>query len=194
VTLLSGPTELAPPGGVRVRSFETADELQALLVSEFPDCDGLVMAAAVADFIPESSPARLHRSDGARTLHLAPGRDLLESLKPLRRGQTVVAFAAETGSFEQRGRRKMESKGADLIVVNDVGRSDIGFEADFNEVLLVARNGPAKEVARANKREIADRIWDAFRQVRAAGAGPESDLSASAIHLSEKKPTTRRDG
>jgi phosphopantothenoylcysteine decarboxylase/phosphopantothenate--cysteine ligase len=200
VTLLSGPTQLAPPGGVRVMPFETADELHAQLLAEFPDCDGLVMAAAVADFIPQASPERLHRAEGGRTLHLAPGRDLLESLKPLRRGQTVVAFAAETEAFEERGRRKMESKGADLIVVNDVGRSDIGFGADHNEVLLVPRGGPAETVARANKREIADRIWDAFRQARQArrarraGAGLESDLSASAIHLSEKKPTKRRDG
>jgi phosphopantothenoylcysteine decarboxylase/phosphopantothenate--cysteine ligase len=61
VTLLAGPTDLPTPGGVRALSFETADELHALLLSEFPECDGLVMAAAVADFIPVESPHRLHR-------------------------------------------------------------------------------------------------------------------------------------
>ncbi len=189
VTLLAGPSGLARPGGVRVLPFETADELHARLLTEFPECDGLAMAAAVADFIPEGSPERLHRSEGARTLRLAPGRDLLESLKPLRRGQTVVAFAAETGDFEERGRRKMESKGADLIVVNDVGRSDIGFDAEQNEVLLVPRAGRAEAVPRANKRAVADRIWDAFLQVRREGKGVAPSFSASAIHLSEKKPT-----
>ena len=168
VTLLAGPTTLPHPEGVRWLAFETADDLHGLLLAEFPECDGLVMAAAVADFIPTSSPSRLHREDGVRSLPLTPGRDLLASLKPLRRGQTVVAFAAESEDFEARGRRKMEAKGADLIVVNDVGRSDIGFDSDQNEVLLLWSGGGKESVARAGKREIADRIWDAFLQARGA--------------------------
>jgi phosphopantothenoylcysteine decarboxylase / phosphopantothenate---cysteine ligase len=170
VTLLSGVTGLARPEGVRILSFDTADELHALLVQEFPECDGLVMAAAVADFIPVTSSARLHREEGSRVLRLEPGRDLLESLKPLRRKQTVVAFAAELEDFESRGRRKMESKGADLIVVNDVGRRDIGFEAEDNEVLILARDGEPESVSRTGKREVADRIWDSFLRVRRAAA------------------------
>jgi phosphopantothenoylcysteine synthetase/decarboxylase len=63
----------------------------------------------------------------------------------------------------------MEAKGADLIVANDVGRSDIGFDAPDNEVLLVRRNGAAQAVSRRSKREVADRIWDAFLAVRAIG-------------------------
>jgi phosphopantothenoylcysteine decarboxylase/phosphopantothenate--cysteine ligase len=174
VTLLSGPTELPAPEGVRALFFETADELHALLLTEYPECDGLIMAAAVADFIPEESPTRLHREQGVRTLDLAPGRDLLASLKGLRRGQTVVAFAAETGDLEARARRKMEEKGADLIVVNDVSRSDIGFESQDNEVLILSRDGRRDSVARAPKREVADRIWDAFLEARAAASRTSS--------------------
>jgi phosphopantothenoylcysteine decarboxylase/phosphopantothenate--cysteine ligase len=168
VTLISGPTGRARPQGVRVLDFETADELHALLVREFPECDGLAMAAAVADFIPESSARRLHRSEGDRALILAPGRDLLASLAPLRRGQTVVAFAAETEDLLERGRRKMEEKGADLVVVNDVGRPGIGFDAEDNEVWIVRRDGAVDEVSRRSKREVADRIWDAWLAARAA--------------------------
>ena len=177
VTLLSGSTGVARPEGVRLLSFETADELHALLVQEFPECDGLVMAAAVADFIPVASSARLHREDGSRVVRLEPGRDLLESLKPLRRKQTVVAFAAEFEDLEERGRRKMESKGADLIVVNDVGRRDIGFEAEDNEVLILTRDGTAEGVSRRSKREIADRIWDSFLRVRGAEAPEGTSLT-----------------
>lgn len=177
VVLAAGPTGLRPPEGVSVVRFDTADDLHAILVREFPECDGIAMAAAVSDFIPESSPTRLHRAEGARTVRLQPGRDLLASLAPLRRGQTVVAFAAETGDFESAGRRKMEAKGADLIVVNDVGRTDIGFDAEDNEVLILRRDGGAATVARRSKREIADHIWDAFLAVRTAAGAPAGSRS-----------------
>lgn len=168
VTLAAGPTGLRRPEGVAVVSFETADELHALLVREFPECDGLAMAAAVSDFIPEASAHRLHRSGGPRSVRLEPGRDILASLAPLRRGQTVVAFAAETDDLEAAGRRKMEAKSADLIVVNDVGRSDIGFDVEDNEVLILRRDGAREMVSRRSKREVADRIWDAFLAARSA--------------------------
>ena len=168
VTLLSGPSPLSPPFGVRFHRFETAADLHALLVAEFPECDGLAMAAAVADFIPDESSDRLHRSEGDRTLRLTAGRDVLASLKPLRRGQTVVAFAAETADLEERGRRKMEAKDADLIVVNDVGRADIGFDAGDNEVVILGRDGSRQSVSRSSKREVADRIWDEFLRIRRA--------------------------
>lgn len=185
VTLLSGPTDLPYPLGVRVLAFETADELHAHLVREFPECDGLVMAAAVADFIPERRPRRLHREEGGQSLRLDPGRDLLASLQPLKRRQTVVAFAAETEDFERRGRQKMKEKGADLVVVNDVGRQGIGFDSGDNEVLILGRTGSREAISRRTKREIADRIWDAFLSVRAA-QGP--DFSASTVHLSDNQP------
>jgi phosphopantothenoylcysteine decarboxylase/phosphopantothenate--cysteine ligase len=170
VTLLSGPTGLTRPEGLRFVSFETAADLDNLLRAEFPECDVLVMAAAVADFIPEPSAARLHRADGERSVRLAPGKDLLAGLTERSAGQTVVAFAAETEDLEARGRRKMDAKGADLVVVNDVGRPDTGFDAPDNEVILLSRGGAAEPVSRRSKREVAERIWDAVLRVRRAGA------------------------
>ena len=172
VTLLSGPTGLVRPEGIRFVSFETAAELENVLRAEFPDCDVLAMAAAVADFIPEESPERLHREGGERTVRLAPGRDILRELAAMKRRQTVVAFAAETDDLETRGRLKMESKGADLVVVNDVGRSDIAFDSPENEVLLLTREGAGEVVSRRSKREVADRIWDAVTKLRARSPQP----------------------
>jgi phosphopantothenoylcysteine decarboxylase/phosphopantothenate--cysteine ligase len=177
VTLAAGPTGVRPPEGVSVVRFESADDLHAILLREFPECDGLAMAAAVSDFIPEPTGRRLHRSEGATTLQLRPGRDLIASLAPLRRGQTIVAFAAETADLEAAGRRKMAAKGADLIVVNDVGRADIGFDAEDNEVLILRRDGEGATVSRRSKREVADRIWDAFLAARASDGIPASTPS-----------------
>jgi phosphopantothenoylcysteine decarboxylase/phosphopantothenate--cysteine ligase len=125
----------------------------------------------VADFIPRAEPERMHREQGDRTLHLDAGPDLLASLAPLRRAQTVVAFAAETEDLEARGRRKMQKKGADLIVINDVGQAGIGFDADDNEVLILGRDGSREVVSRRPKRAVADKIWDAVRTSRAAVVG-----------------------
>jgi phosphopantothenoylcysteine decarboxylase/phosphopantothenate--cysteine ligase len=179
VTLLAGPTELSPPFGMRILSFERADELHELLLTEFPESDGLVMAAAVSDFIPEEIPHRLHRAEGPRELRLTPGRDLLGSLAPLSRGQTVVAFAAETEDLEERARRKMEEKHADLVVVNDVGREDIGFETEENEVVILSRDGFREAVSRRSKREVADRIWDAFLAARKRSGRQSTPLAPS---------------
>ncbi|HEX9286873.1 MAG TPA: phosphopantothenoylcysteine decarboxylase, partial [Thermoanaerobaculia bacterium] len=143
-------------------------DLENLLAAEFAECDVLAMAAAVADFIPEPIPERLHRGVGEASVRLLPGRDLLAGLAALRSNQTIVAFAAETEDLEDRGRRKMETKGADLVVVNDVGRSDVGFDAAQNEVLLIARDGPAEPISRRSKREVADRIWDSVLRIRSS--------------------------
>jgi phosphopantothenoylcysteine decarboxylase/phosphopantothenate--cysteine ligase len=179
VTLLTGAADVTIPAGLRVVRFETADELHALLLQDFPECDALIMAAAVADFQPEASATRLHRAAGEQTVRLRPGRDVLASLRPLKRSQTVVAFAAETNELEERGRAKLEAKGADLIVVNDVGRSDIGFDADENEVLILAKDGGREHISRRSKREIAERILDAVTRTRRAAPSPSSSPSSS---------------
>jgi phosphopantothenoylcysteine decarboxylase/phosphopantothenate--cysteine ligase len=173
VTLLSGPTGLPRPEGVRFVPFETSADLHARLLESFPDSDGLAMAAAVSDFVPEARRERLHRSAGDATVRLTAGKDVLASLRPLRRGQTVIAFAAETEDLEANGRRKMEAKGADLIVVNDVSLSDAGFESPDNEVLILAPGEEPRRVSLRPKREVADAVWDAFlaaRERSAAGA------------------------
>jgi phosphopantothenoylcysteine decarboxylase/phosphopantothenate--cysteine ligase len=95
---------------------------------------------------------------------------VLASLRPLKRSQTVMAFAAETEDLERRGEEKREAKGADLIVVNDVGRGDIGFESPDNEVTILTGGDSPRRVSRRPKREVADAIWDAFLAVRGKSA------------------------
>lgn len=161
VTLLAGPSQLPPPVEMGLRRFESAADLQRLLDEEFEKCDVIVMAAAVSDFVPETVGRRLHRSEGGRSVTLTPGPDLLASLAPRKGSRLVVAFAAEGRDAEESARRKMREKNADWIVVNDVSRPDIGFDAEDNEVILLSRDGKRIEVPRRPKREIAEKIWDA---------------------------------
>ncbi len=138
VMMLLGPCPAEPPAGCEVVRFATASELKRQLESHFPDCDVLVMAAAVGDFTPESpSPGKLRRSEGPVTLRLLPTDDLLAAVAASRRpGQRIVAFAVEDGD-EQRmsaaARRKLTAKDADFIVVN--APSAMGAVADRAAVL-----------------------------------------------------------
>ncbi|HET7452962.1 MAG TPA: phosphopantothenoylcysteine decarboxylase, partial [Thermoanaerobaculia bacterium] len=142
--------------------FETAADLKRELDARFAACDVLVMAAAVADFVPERAPRRLHRSDGPRSLSLSPGEDVLAGVAARKGDRIVVAFAAETGDGqEERVRKKLADKHADWIVWNDVGRAGVGFESDENEVVLLSAGGQRIEVPRRPKKEVADKIWDA---------------------------------
>ncbi len=174
VVLLTGSDRPAPPG-VETARFETAADLKGLLEARFASCDVLVMAAAVADFVPERVPRRLHRSDGPRSVVLSPGEDLLESVASRKGSRVVVAFAAEAGDGqEERARRKLASKHADWIVWNDVGREGVGFESDENEVVLLSAEGHRLEVSRRPKKEIADKIWDAVSSTLSWRTIPET--------------------
>ena len=175
ITLLLGAGPAVPErAGMSIRRFESAAELQSLLESEFEKCDVLVMAAAVADFIPERLGRRLHRSEGPRSLSLAPGKDLLASIASKKGNRLVVAFAAESGEGqEERVRQKLASKNADWIVWNDVSNPGIGFESDDNEVVMISTSGKRVEVSRRSKAEVAEKIWDAVSSTLSWKAIPE---------------------
>jgi phosphopantothenoylcysteine decarboxylase/phosphopantothenate--cysteine ligase len=125
----------------------------------------ILMAAAVADYRPAELEAGKRERGGAWSLELEPTADVLAALAARRRpGQVLVGFAAETGADVARAEAKRVRKGVDLIVLNDVSRSDIGFDSDHNEVVLVAAGG-ATEVPRASKREIAGAILDRVQEL-----------------------------
>jgi phosphopantothenoylcysteine decarboxylase/phosphopantothenate--cysteine ligase len=174
VTLVAANVSLpAPPGVARV-DVETASELAEVLGREFDSADVLVMAAAPADFRPKQAAGeKIHReSSGELELDLEATEDILATLAGRRRpGQTIVGFAAETEAGVERAREKLERKGADAIVLNDVSRSEIGFESRENEVLIVERT-EEHEVALASKEEIAEAILDRVEALRAqSGTG-----------------------
>ncbi len=175
VTLIAANVSLAPPAGVRVVEVESAAQLEAAARAEFPGADVLLMAAAVADFRPRSSEDSKITKTGrdGLSLELEPTTDVLASLSSLRRsGQTLVGFAAEHGKGGvDRGRGKLERKGLDAVVVNDIARADIGFDSPENEVTIVTAAGD-RPVARGPKELVAAAILDAVATLRAGTGVP----------------------
>ena len=162
VTLLAANLAVPAPAGVELVETPTAADLEREALARAAEADVVVMAAAVADYRPAEALAVKRPKDTAPwTLELEPTADVLSALGERRRdGQLLVGFAAETGEDGlERARQKLSNKGADLIVLNDVGRTDIGFDAAENEVTLVTAT-TERAIAKAPKDEIAGAILD----------------------------------
>jgi phosphopantothenoylcysteine decarboxylase / phosphopantothenate---cysteine ligase len=163
VELISGPGALPVPTGVSLRPAATADAMLAAVAGALPAADVLVMAAAVADFRPaRAAPSKLKKeAGGVPELHLERTPDVLRETRPLRpAGCVVVGFALETDDAVENGRRKLEAKGLDLLVVNDATEAGAGFEVDTNRVVLLAPGAPDEALPLLPKLEVAERILD----------------------------------
>ena len=161
VVLVSGPTSLVPPAGVRVESVRTAAEMQAACLKAFPRADIVVMASAVSDFRFKDVKARkAAKAEIVPALAVERTPDILALLGARKRpGQLLVGFAAETHDFLANARKKLAAKKADLIVANAVGEGR-GFGTDVNAVVIVAASGPVLETGERSKREISRIVFD----------------------------------
>jgi len=169
VTLIAANVALPVAAGVERVDVTSAAELEDATAKAFGGADLLLMAAAVADFRPaDPNPGKLAREEGSGlTIELEPTADVLAGLAGSRRnGQVLVGFAAEHGGdFVARARGKLERKGIDAIVVNDVSDSAIGFESRDNEVTIVSTAGEER-LPRGSKRDLADAIIDRVAALR----------------------------
>jgi phosphopantothenoylcysteine decarboxylase/phosphopantothenate--cysteine ligase len=161
VTLVAANLAVPAPGKVELVPAPTAEALEREVLAR-ADADIVLMAAAVADYRPAEPSPDKRRKDGERwTVTLEPTRDILSRLGEGRRaGQLLIGFAADRGERGlERAREKLQQKGSDLIVFNDVSRSDIGFDAPTNEVVLVSAAGE-RRIRKAPKERIASEILD----------------------------------
>ena len=180
VTVVAANVSLARAEGIRYVDVETAAELRDAVREAFPAVDAVVMAAAVADFRPAEPVAEKIEKAGREglTVELEPTVDVIAELAAERSaGQLLVGFAAEHGDAAvDRARAKLERKGLDAVVVNDVSRADIGFDVPENEVTIITAAGE-QQVPRASKEDVAAAILEAIERLRAehvhaGGAGP----------------------
>jgi phosphopantothenoylcysteine decarboxylase/phosphopantothenate--cysteine ligase len=163
VTLVtSSPLALPPDTGVTRIDVETAADMEQAMGSAADGADVVVMSAAVADFRPKATAGtKLSKEDGIPEFVLEPTPDILAGLAHRRTpGQVIVGFAAETHDAVERGRRKLERKGVDLLVVNDVSAPGVGFDHDTNAVVILGADGAATEIPLTSKDAVANAVLD----------------------------------
>jgi phosphopantothenoylcysteine decarboxylase/phosphopantothenate--cysteine ligase len=168
VTLVTGPTHLAAPHGATVVKVRSASDMHAAVMERSNDQDAIVMSAAVADYSPaEPATKKMKKGDGPVTITLNRTRDILGELGKLpsrKQGLPIlVGFAAETHDVVAYAQGKLREKAADLIVANDVSRTDAGFDVDTNAVTLVTAS-TAEDVPLQSKAAVAARILDRVEQ------------------------------
>jgi phosphopantothenoylcysteine decarboxylase/phosphopantothenate--cysteine ligase len=166
VTLVTTTDRPVGPGVETVR-VQTAAEMEHAVLTRSDGCDVVVMAAAVADFRPVNAvDHKIKKDGGVPQIVLEPTTDILAALGARKHpGQTIVGFAAETDDVVTNARGKLERKGADLIVANDVSAPGAGFEHDTNAVVIVSRDATTP-VALRDKRAIAHAVLDAVLETR----------------------------
>lgn len=166
VILISGPSALHPPAHCELIKVTTADEMRDAVLERMAEATLVIKAAAVADYRPIHVAEQKLKRTGPLTLELAPTEDILaEVVRRRRPGQLIVGFAAETHNRMEHGRAKLLKKGADAIVVNDVLREGVGFDADNNAATFLT-SSTAIELEEMPKRKLADRILDEIQALR----------------------------
>jgi phosphopantothenoylcysteine decarboxylase / phosphopantothenate---cysteine ligase len=165
VLLISGPTDLTPPGGAEVSKVESAEQMRQAALKLLPEATLVIKTAAVADYRPKNSAEQKIKRKSAMSLELEPTTDILAELVRNKSSQIIIGFAAETENVLENARKKLMSKGLDAIVVNDVSRQGVGFDSDRNAVTIITHN-EVVEVAETTKWEVAQRVLDQAVRLR----------------------------
>jgi phosphopantothenoylcysteine decarboxylase/phosphopantothenate--cysteine ligase len=167
VILVSGPVHLPEPPNVTVVRVKTAREMFKAVMDHLPEASIIVKSAAVADYQMGEIPKQKVKKTATRfSIELEPTLDILAEAGRRKGDRLLIGFAAETQNLLEEARRKLASKNCDMVVANLVSQEGIGFESDQNEVTLVLRSGEAIPLQRAEKREIAEQIFDRVMGLR----------------------------
>lgn len=182
VILVTGPTVLHPPANCEVIPVVTADEMRSAVLGRLDEASIVIKSAAVADYRPVVRSEQKLKRSGPITLELVPTEDILAEVVRLRRPETlVVGFAAETENVLVHGRDKLLRKGADAIVLNDVGRPGVGFDSDRNAATFLTVQ-TAIEFPEMAKRDLAERILDETLALRR----PLSVITETSPHVARR--------
>jgi phosphopantothenoylcysteine decarboxylase/phosphopantothenate--cysteine ligase len=165
VILVSGPTKIIPPPGVRVQWVQTATEMEREVDKYFSRSDVLIMAAAVADYkFSEISSQKIKKQTKSQTVTLIRTPDILQKVGKKKGKRILVGFAAETEQIKEHALKKALAKNLDMIVANDITKRGIGFGSDYNQVLLVFPDGESIRSGKKTKSEISAMILDEIEE------------------------------
>jgi phosphopantothenoylcysteine decarboxylase/phosphopantothenate--cysteine ligase len=163
VELVSGPVSLPAPEGVTVTRVVTGQEMYEAMSGRFEACDILIMTAAIMDYRPKTvADHKIKKFELEMVIEMEPVIDVLATVARSKQQQVIVGFAAETDQLESYARQKLESKGADFIVANQIGGPEGAFERDSNSVLVLQRNGKPVAIGPLSKTLLADELLDLF--------------------------------
>lgn len=161
VALISGPTELRASNDVDWVPVRSTEQMRLAVHEHAKDAHVVIMAAAVADYRPAvPGVQKIKRGEGRLMLELEPTADILAELGRAKGSRILVGFAAETEHVSENARRKLQSKGADMIVANDVTQEGAGFDSDTNVVTFFLRDGREVVLPKMSKFDVANRILD----------------------------------
>jgi len=181
VSLITAPTSLPEPGGIEVAHVRTAAQMENAVNEAIARADALIMAAAVADYQPKNvAKGKIKKEAQSLTLELVRTPDILGGVK----GSLIkVGFAAESEDLVANARKKLEQKGLDLMVANDITDAGSGFDVDTNKVTLIDRDGKAEELPLLTKREVAERVLDRVAGLLARKAQGIMEITLKPWHI-----------
>jgi phosphopantothenoylcysteine decarboxylase / phosphopantothenate---cysteine ligase len=169
VVLISGPTSLKPPAAAEMVPVQTAGEMRDAVNAHLEHATIVIKAAAVADFTVRRAADEKIKRKGPISLELEPTSDILAEIGAKKGNRILVGFAAETNDVMENGRKKLQGKSLDAIVINDVSQPGIGFDSERNAVTILTQRG-VETVPETSKWEVAHRVLDAVVRIKAARA------------------------
>jgi len=164
VVLISGPTSLRKPNGIKVIDIKTNEDMFNAIKNEFKDADIVIKSAAVADYKAKNySNEKIKKTGDDLNLIFERDRDILKTLGDMKENQILVGFAAESSNLKENAKGKLDRKNLDYIVANDISKSETGFESDENKVTIISKSGEEVSLEKMSKREVAKNIFDIIK-------------------------------
>ena len=164
VVLISGPTSLRKPNGIKVIDIKTNEDMFNAIKNEFEDADIVIKSAAVADYKAKNyRNEKIKKTGDDLNLIFERDRDILKTLGDMKENQILVGFAAESSNLKENAKGKLERKNLDYIVANDISNQETGFASDENKVTIISKSGEEVSLEKMSKREVAKNIFDIIK-------------------------------
>ena len=164
VVLISGPTSLRKPNGIKVIDIKTNEDMFNAIKNEFEDADIVIKSAAVADYKAKNyRNEKIKKTGDDLNLIFERDRDILKTLGDMKENQILVGFAAESSNLKENAKGKLERKNLDYIVANDISKPETGFASDENKVTIISKSGEEVSLEKMSKREVAKNIFDIIK-------------------------------